>query len=118
MNTSDYGQVISTFEDILNIPQDERSKPYSLVEVLKSQLNVHIYNINPRKKKLFVSFFSNADYTNAFPEKYKDWLLDEVKAQRKPSGKYLCSAYYIRDFTPQEHDEFDQFLRETEATVL
>lgn len=118
MNTSDYGHMITTFEDILHKAPEDRSKPYSIVELIKSQINVHIYNINPRKKKMFVSFFSNADNTSAFPEKHKDWLLDEVNAQRKPSGKYLCSAHYIRDFTPEEHEEFEQFLKETEATVL
>lgn len=118
MNTNDYGHTITAFEDILHKLPEERSKPYSLVELIKSQINVHIYNINPRKKKMFVSFFSNSDSTKSFPKIHQDWVLDEVNAQRKLSGKYLCSAYYVRDFTAEEHDEFDQFLKETEATVL
>lgn len=51
MSMNSYDTVIQNFEDILGVPEEERSKNYSVVDLLKSQLNVHIYNINPRKKK-------------------------------------------------------------------
>jgi hypothetical protein len=111
MNTTEYDSLINMFERLIG---KEETIHYSPIESVKSIINTHVYNINPRKKKFFASFFATSDMTHLFPKEHGTWILSEVNCQKKNNQKYLCSAHYIRDFTEEDHVALDKFFQESE----
>lgn len=111
MNSNSNETLVDYFKEVSEMYTGEQES-YSMKEGIKSNLNVHIYNANGRKKKLFISFFAPDDFTHLFPEEYRGWVLETTNLQRTANKNFLNSAHYIRDFTEKEHEEFDRFMEE------